>query len=111
LSIVNDFDGRCAYCRTAPGDTIDHFIPLSHGGETAPWNCVPACKLCNGARTGPLPKWAQPRRYPEADELRVEKYLARRLMRRRPVPVTQQEAQQETTPPVQEEQEEVVACA
>ena len=40
------FEGKCAYCG-ASADTMDHVIPLSHGGQHEPGNVVPACKRCN----------------------------------------------------------------
>ncbi|MBS4213234.1 HNH endonuclease [Neobacillus rhizophilus] len=36
----------CRYCR-GTGNTIDHIIPKSKGGETTLSNCVCACKKCN----------------------------------------------------------------
>ena len=44
--------GRCEYCRrpdheTAYGHTIDHIIPIKHGGLTILENLVYACLFCN----------------------------------------------------------------
>ncbi|MBA3870556.1 MAG: HNH endonuclease [Anaerolineae bacterium] len=44
--------GRCEYCRrpdheTAYGHTIDHIIPIKHGGLTILINLVYACLFCN----------------------------------------------------------------
>lgn len=39
----------CHYCGEA-GGTIDHILPKAKGGKTAPDNCVPACRPCNGFR-------------------------------------------------------------
>jgi hypothetical protein len=39
----------CAYCG-APAVGLDHFIPVSRGGETTPGNLVPACKSCNSMK-------------------------------------------------------------
>ncbi|MCA0456787.1 MAG: HNH endonuclease [Chloroflexi bacterium] len=44
--------GRCEYCRrpdyqTAYGHTIDHIVPLKHGGLTILENLVYACLFCN----------------------------------------------------------------
>jgi 5-methylcytosine-specific restriction endonuclease McrA len=47
--ILEDFEGRCAYCN-APATTWDHIVPISKGGETAPWNVVPACHSCNSSK-------------------------------------------------------------
>ena len=37
---------RCAYCGRH-GETIDHVIPRSRGGQHAWENCVAACQMCN----------------------------------------------------------------
>jgi len=47
--IMEDFDGRCAYCG-APATTWDHIKPVSQGGETTPGNIVPACQSCNSSK-------------------------------------------------------------
>jgi 5-methylcytosine-specific restriction endonuclease McrA len=39
----------CAYC-DAPAIGLDHFIPVSKGGESTPGNLVPACKSCNSSK-------------------------------------------------------------
>jgi len=39
--------GLCAYCRMAPSESVDHFIPVSKGGAHNINNVVPACKHCN----------------------------------------------------------------
>jgi 5-methylcytosine-specific restriction endonuclease McrA len=41
-----DFDNSCAYCG-GPYYGIDHFYPLSGGGGSVAWNCVPCCQTCN----------------------------------------------------------------
>lgn len=47
--ILEDFDGKCAYCG-APADTWDHIIPVAKGGNTSPGNIVPACSACNSSK-------------------------------------------------------------
>ncbi len=39
--------GRCAYCG-GRGDTVDHVVPRSRGGEHIWQNVVAACRGCNG---------------------------------------------------------------
>ncbi|MGN6693219.1 MAG: HNH endonuclease [Aquihabitans sp.] len=39
--------GRCAYCH-GRGDTVDHVVPRSRGGEHVWTNVVAACQPCNG---------------------------------------------------------------
>lgn len=43
------FGGLCAYC-PAPATTVDHIIPVSADGPTAPGNLVPACLPCNSSK-------------------------------------------------------------
>jgi 5-methylcytosine-specific restriction endonuclease McrA len=44
---------RCAYCEielTKKQATLDHVLPISHGGKTNFENCVTACGPCNAAK-------------------------------------------------------------
>lgn len=44
---------RCRWCKsllTRETATVDHVIPISHGGRTTKENCVLACKECNNKR-------------------------------------------------------------
>lgn len=48
----------CHYCGDV-AQTIDHVIPRVLGGSDDPSNLVPACRSCNGAKSGhPLMEWA-----------------------------------------------------
>jgi HNH endonuclease len=51
---IRDFNGKCAYCLTAPYEVLDHFIPLiwsgPEGGTTAE-NCIPCCSRCNSRKS------------------------------------------------------------
>lgn len=48
LSVVASFNSRCAYClQFSDRLTLDHFRPLSEGGEHTEDNIVPACPSCN----------------------------------------------------------------
>ncbi len=51
---VNYFDKKCPYCNTNLYDghirdkiEIDHYVPISLGGQHVPWNVLPSCKKCN----------------------------------------------------------------
>jgi 5-methylcytosine-specific restriction endonuclease McrA len=44
------YGGLCAYCRVRSGDTLDHVVPLSRGGEHSVANLVPACFRCNHSK-------------------------------------------------------------
>lgn len=46
--ILESTNGVCLYCNTKmPIPTIDHFIPISHGGPHSLGNILPCCKTCN----------------------------------------------------------------
>jgi|SRR5215207_5254709 len=53
-TILADYDGLCAYCLTASGDTMDHVVPLSRGGIHHISNIVPACSSCNKHKSAHL---------------------------------------------------------
>lgn len=40
---------ECAYCgtRVANDEVVEHVVPVSQGGSTDAFNCVPACAFCN----------------------------------------------------------------
>ncbi len=44
---------RCAYCR-GRGDTVDHVVPKSRGGEHSWENCVACCVRCNARKADRL---------------------------------------------------------
>jgi len=50
---------RCAYCgERTESPTRDHVQPLANGGETEPYNIVPACGSCNSSKsTKPATEW------------------------------------------------------
>jgi 5-methylcytosine-specific restriction endonuclease McrA len=47
--LFDGFHGECAYCG-APATTIDHIIPVKHGGTSRRGNIVPACVSCNSRK-------------------------------------------------------------
>lgn len=48
------FQGACQHCGALAGLTIDHIIPLSHGGPKTIGNWQVLCGLCNGQK-GSMP--------------------------------------------------------
>ncbi|MBN8883710.1 MAG: HNH endonuclease [Salana multivorans] len=50
-------DHRCAYCGRA-ATTVDHVVPVSHGGRSTWLNCVAACAPCNGGKRDRTPEQA-----------------------------------------------------
>jgi 5-methylcytosine-specific restriction endonuclease McrA len=48
--LLEQFEGKCAYCGIANATTWDHILPISLGGETEPGNIVPACVACNSSK-------------------------------------------------------------
>ncbi len=67
------FYQRCAYCLSSPLECLEHFVPLTLGGGTTQWNCVPACKTCNLKKRNYHP--ALVKLIPEEDIERVREYL------------------------------------
>lgn len=60
---LNAFNKKCPYCgkdqyRVGIRDKIevDHFVPISKGGQNVPWNLIPICKSCNRKKSARLPK-------------------------------------------------------
>lgn len=47
LTIINDFDWKCAYCLVKQYRVLEHFIPVNLNGGTTPDNVLPACGSCN----------------------------------------------------------------
>jgi len=48
-ALLDWFAGECAYC-DALATTLDHIVPVEHGGETCPGQLLPACRSCNSAK-------------------------------------------------------------
>lgn len=46
LTILEEYNYDCAYCGQR-FESIEHLIPVRHGGGTTATNCVPACEPCN----------------------------------------------------------------
>ena len=59
---LNEFDKKCPYCSKNLYEggirdkmEIDHFIPISRGGQHFPWNLIPICKDCNRKKRAKMP--------------------------------------------------------
>lgn len=56
--IMTRWSWRCVYC-DAPAEHMDHFVPLSKGGNDIESNMLPACAPCNLSKGALLPwQWA-----------------------------------------------------
>lgn len=76
MKTLNDFNHKCAYCQQAGYEVLEHFIPIGkEGGDTANWNCVPACYRCNWLKKGRNPLKTRNMRIPKQDIERVKIYL------------------------------------
>jgi len=65
-TILEIFDGRCAYCGEKIDElTIDHIIPASKGGRHTVDNVVPACRFYNQSKKDRIKK---PKYLPEGYE-------------------------------------------
>lgn len=73
----NYFNCYCAYCGNKKPLTMDHFIPVSAGGELTINNVLPVCKPCNSSKNAKgFFEW-YPRQafYSKARERKILKYL------------------------------------
>ena len=50
LATLAVYNERCAYCGDTENLTMDHVVPLFHGGHHSPENIVPACRHCNAVK-------------------------------------------------------------
>jgi hypothetical protein len=60
---INFFEKKCPYCDSLlfTGHIrnkiqIDHFIPITKGGQHVPWNILPVCQKCNAKKLAKVPK-------------------------------------------------------
>ncbi len=54
--ILKSTNGCCFYCGIGNINmTMDHYIPLSKGGQHYPKNIVPACHKCNSRKNNMMP--------------------------------------------------------
>jgi hypothetical protein len=59
---ISYFEKRCPYCQGSLYDgnirqklEIDHYIPITLGGQHVPWNLLPVCKRCNQKKNNKSP--------------------------------------------------------
>lgn len=50
--ISNIFNNKCAWCESDKKLELEHFIPISKGGNTQPGNCYLCCEKCNRGING-----------------------------------------------------------
>lgn len=60
---LNFFDKKCPYCDTSlfTGHIrnkiqLDHYFPITKGGQHVPWNILPVCQNCNSKKHAKRPK-------------------------------------------------------
>lgn len=52
------FSNCCAYCQSAASLSVDHVLPIKHGGLDEASNIVPACLRCNSSKCArPVEDW------------------------------------------------------
>ena len=88
------FDGLCPYSDTPISDRnwhLEHIIPVTMGGTTDPWNCIPVCAPCNLSKGGKhLLDWWDLEHKPE-EEYKLEKiftYILQELNKPRNYQIT-----------------------
>lgn len=78
IKCIEHFNHECCYCGIhLENPTMEHFIPLSKGGEFSPKNILPACLSCNSSKhTNAFNEW-YPRQefYSRQREKKILKYL------------------------------------
>jgi len=91
------FGGKCPYSETIIDEKnwhLEHIIPVSMGGATEPWNCIPVCGPCNLSKSGEhLLDWWDKNNGPEY-EYRLEKiflYLIEVLNKDRSIRISTKE--------------------
>ena len=58
--VLSVYDNQCAYCGTFGRMSLDHIVPVKHGGGTTLANCVPSCRHCNSSKgTKALADWIE----------------------------------------------------
>ena len=88
------FEGLCPYSDTPISDRdwhLEHIIPVTMGGTTDPWNCIPVCAPCNLSKGGKhLLDWWDLEHNPE-EEYKLEKiftYILQELNKPRNYQIT-----------------------
>ena len=88
------FNGLCPYSDTPISDQVwhlEHIIPVTMGGTTDPWNCIPVCAPCNLSKGGKhLLDWWDLEHKPE-EEYKLEKifnYIIQELNKPRDYQIT-----------------------
>lgn len=104
------FDGKCPYSETPIDEKdwhLEHIIPVSMGGTTDPWNCIPVCGPCNLSKSGDhLLDWWDKNNGPEY-EYRLEKlflYLIEVLNKDRRIRISTKEEEKKLKELEHEEQ-------
>jgi 5-methylcytosine-specific restriction endonuclease McrA len=55
IETLEYFNGCCAFNPKHSYEVLEHFVPLSRGGGTTSFNCIPACAWCNAIKNDKPP--------------------------------------------------------
>ena len=55
IETLEHFSGCCAFNPMHSYEVLEHFMPLSRGGSTTSFNCIPACAWCNAIKNDKPP--------------------------------------------------------
>lgn len=77
-----ELENKCVYCG-GKAETLDHVIPVKHGGKSEPCNLVPACKSCNSSKKDNNPTtWIEKMDLGMLEVLMSDKMQGENLLRR-----------------------------
>ncbi len=50
-TVMQEYNGLCAYCSQKKRLTMDHIVPIDNGGKHELGNVVPTCQSCNSSKS------------------------------------------------------------
>lgn len=79
METLDYFKWKCAYCRKASYEVLEHVQPMIAGGGTTTFNCVPACARCNLLKLDTPPEFLPPGFDTELEK--IQQYLKEKKLR------------------------------